>query len=317
MSFTPDEANDRMHELGKKHAAKVLYGAYCRYRNTLTGRTNVHNETLAERAGIEQTQVSASKTDLLDAGWIVRDPEALRYGVIPVMGAREFQNRRAWKFQGMKEDARWAFLNQKVKVWNYVKSELVAASFPILSMRADSSDWDKPNLTGSTFQPSELCDADYLERVIQALRYPPELDERDVRRVYAHFTFDCADRQQPPTKKLFLGYLRREAEEKLRRGQLTLPATGGAPMVEPRFDAAERYRRLKTDSSGVRYPLRPDPQCEMCEGSAEFKTSGGLYCKCRVCQLCFGVGTQILKEGGAKKCPHLTGEADERKARTG
>ena len=150
------------------------------------------------------------------------------------------------------------------------------------------------------------------------MRYPPELEVADVRRVYNHFTFDCKERQQQPTKKLFLGYLRREAEEMLRRGQLALPATGSAQMVAPRFEPGARPAVAGLPAPGnVSYPLNPDPQCPMCESREEFRTSGGLYCTCRICQLCYGVGHQVVKGQGARRCPHLTGEVDERRARAG
>lgn len=374
MSFTPDEAEDRMHELGRYHAAKVLYGAYCRFRNTLTGRTNVHNEKLSARSGIELTQISVSKRLLLEKGWVVRDPEELKYGVIPVMGAAEFQNRRAWKFQQMEEPERWAFFNTKVRVWNYVKSELVAASFNVLSRRAEESDWANPNLTVSTSggvqqvnwakpnfklglaqseedasllslpyrepsssaaaaasnwanpnltvqqadsdKTSEICDPGYPERVIEAGRYPPELTPDEVRRVYRHFVFDCTERGNNPSKKLFNGYLKREAEEKLHRGQIALPTAGGAQMVVPKFEPGARPTSADAPAPGnVTYPLRPDASCGLCEGREEFRTSGGLYCQCRICQRCFGYGMQTVQGHGARRCPHITGQLDDRQAR--
>jgi hypothetical protein len=259
MAFTPDEATDNFYLLGKKQVAKVLYTGYCRYRNTLTGRTNVRNEKLAERLGINIAQLSTSKTQLLGEDpevplphpFIVRDPEDLKYGVIPVMGAREFQQRRIWKVKGMSEEELWKFQNSGVLIWNYQAGKLeipnlrtlshiidVPSNKPDISTPSSSSADDAINPPALKNSPKDSrnlpCDEAYVAAMIEAGAYPPHLDPPTVWHVFRELSFECSLREpaEKPTRAEYKGWLRQQ--RRIVQAPL-INTTGAAPLIEPVF----------------------------------------------------------------------------------
>ena len=316
MTFLPDEAADNFKDLEKPQAA-VAYVTYCRFRNHLTGRCRAHPKTIAVRSGINVAYLSTMKTVLLDKGWIVRDPEDLRYGVIPIKGAREFEERRRWELSQMKVEDIWKFQNGDELIWNYQKGHLENPNFGAAGslFNVPSSDpstaaarLEIPNENsvreGRAAGRQQAIDDAFVARLITEQAYPPTMTQAEVRQVFLDLKFDCAVREPPqlPTWGEFRAWLtnyRRPAQE-------ALPHTGSAPVVKAQFDpGGRRYVEIA-------YPLTPAPDCQICGGDMLFRQSGGTYCTCRICQLCFGSG-----ERHGRLCPHMTGEISEQRARTG
>ncbi|HEX8556703.1 MAG TPA: hypothetical protein VF668_01300 [Pyrinomonadaceae bacterium] len=339
MGFTPDEAGDRIIEYKLKPSAAILYSyGYCRFRNVLTGRCYAKNETLAAATGINIAQLSTSKTQLLAtedeegnqrAPWIVRDPENLKWGVIPVMGAREFEERRRWKWRSMSEEDRWKFQNSGELIWNFQTGNLekpnlqnmcqiidVPRNVPSSTSDAAASNLEIPKQGKPGDGDEEPVTDTYVEQLIRMGAYPPNLNEATVRYVWREMQFRAATDSAPwtPTRKMFRGWLRNQRAIV----QAELPEMA-APVVAPRFDAAARPAATVDAAApgNVSHPLPARADCDVCEGREEYRTSAGLYCQCRICQRCYGYGMESLPGKGARRCPHLAVKASERQARAG
>ena len=252
MASVPDEAFDRFHEL-KLPAAKVLYVGYCRFRNTLTGRCLTRNAKIAARAGLNEAYLSTAKTELLKKGWGVKDPEFPQYGFIPLVGIADFERRRRDALKAMSDEKFWIFQNSREKIWDFQKNFLDIPKFSGRSLiyvpgdhtnlsttsSSDDENLDIPKFSSSSQRTdSEPCDELYVERLIEAGAFPPQLTPANVRFTFRELKFDCAERVPPcaPTKREFKGWLRTAAKSMPQ--QALLPHTGGAEIVTPDFQQA-------------------------------------------------------------------------------
>jgi hypothetical protein len=247
MLYLPDEVFDRLKDLKGQQAAKVLAVGFFGCLDWFLCRSLTRNETLSKKLGINSVYLSTAKSLLIREGWFMKDPEFAGYGVIPLIGVKELEERRIWKFQNSKEEKRNSLLNSQQKFWNFQTKNLDIPknfslspyiTYPSKSTTTTSSDeenLDIPNFPlPEKIRRSHEATDEYVEAMIAAGAYNPRLNPDLVRYIWRDYKFDCMQRPKPktPDRREFKGWLNNYREPV----QLKMPNVA-APLQAPDFTA--------------------------------------------------------------------------------